>query len=82
MNEVKYKKNEYFNPTETKKKHSVEELVALAQMFVNNNTLKPADWLALSKIIKQLNTQKANMSKKVLRALWERFEEIQKQYSK
>lgn len=82
MNEQKHLQYDYFNPAQSKKQQSSEELIALIKMFISRNALTPKDFIALNKIIKQLNAQPDNLSNKVIRAMQKRFEDIKNKYQR
>lgn len=82
MNEQKKMYDDYMHPNVSEQKQGVSDLAAQINYFMNHNTLKPGDWVLLDKLLKQLNKQKLNVSRKVLRSIQTKFETLQKKYQR
>ncbi len=50
--------------------------------FIRNHELDSNDWIFVNKLVKQLNKQKRNVSRKVLRSVQSKFEKIQNKYQR
>ena len=83
MNDRRQNYRSFYYPKEPKKQiQGAAELLVLITSFLSYTKLKPEDWVALNKMIRQLEAHKNNISNKVLRALRNRFQNIQNQYQK
>ncbi len=82
MNEDKKSKYDYFNPSVSGKEQSAQELYASIYSYIKHTTLKPGDWIALDKLLKQLKGAKNNLPRKVLRSIANKFENIKKPYQR
>ena len=69
MNEDKKSKYDYFNPSASNKEQSAQELYASIYSYIKHTTLKPGDWIALDKLLKQLKGARTNLPRKVLRSM-------------
>ncbi len=63
-------------------KMDATELSMQMTFLVRSGKLAPKDCLFVNKLIKQLNKQKNNVSRKVLRSVQSKFEEIQNRYQR
>lgn len=62
-------------------KETKEQLLAAVLSFIDKNrSITATDWMALDGIIKQLENEKSNHPKKVLKAMERKFEEIKLNY--
>ena len=50
--------------------------------FIRCCRLDSKDWMFVNKLIKQLNKQKGNVSRKVLRSVQTKFEKVQNKYQR
>lgn len=50
--------------------------------FIRNRELDSNDWICVNKLIKQLNKQNRNVSRKVLRSVQSKFEKVQDKYQR
>jgi len=50
--------------------------------FVRTHKLDSNDWLFVNKLVKQLNKQKGDVPRKVLRSVQNKFERIQNKYQR
>ena len=50
--------------------------------FIRNRKLDSNDWICVNKLIKQLNKQNRNVSRKVLRSVQSKFEKVQDKYQR
>ncbi len=82
MNEGKKARYEYFNPSVSANQQNAESLAAVISSFINKTTMKPADWIALQSLLKQLKKSNNNMPRKVLRSIENKFNKIQQNYQR
>ena len=82
MNEQKKSYNDYMNPNVSEQKQNAADLAAQISYFIHHNTIKPDEWILLDKMLKQLNKQKFNLSRKVLRSMQTKFENIKENYQR
>lgn len=82
MNEHKKTRYEYFNPTVSEQKQNAEYLLAQITAFIRKNKINVSDWILLDNMIKQLGQRKANLPRKVLRGMQNKFEQIQNKYQR
>lgn len=50
--------------------------------FIRCCKLAPNDWMFVNKLIKQLNKQKGDVPRKVLRSVQSKFEKVQNKYQR
>ena len=74
MNEDKKSKYDYFNPNISGNERTAQDLYAEIYNYIKKTTLKPGDWVALNKLLKQLKN--TNLPRKVLRSISTKFENI------
>ena len=81
MNESKHSVDQ-IKPT--KHQQDIAMLLSEIQTFIKNNqTLRPADLIALQRLIKEINIHlKGTTPRKIASSMFRRFEQIQKQYQK
>lgn len=82
MNEQKKSYHDFVNNVASEQKINANELVARIGCFISHNKMKPADWILLTKMIKQLNNPNFNAPRKVLRSMQTKFETIQNKYQR
>jgi hypothetical protein len=58
------------------------ELSMQMSFLIRSGKLPPKDCLFVNKLIKQLNKQKNNVSRKVLRSVQSKFEKLQNKYQR
>ena len=63
-------------------KTDATELSMQMAFFVRSGKLTPKDCLFVNRLIKQLNKQKNNVSRKVLRSVQSKFEKVQNKYQR
>ncbi len=80
MNEDKKAKYDYFNPSSSGKEQSAQELYAEIYSYIKSKTLKPGEWTALNKLLKQLKN--TNLPRKVLRSISSKFYIIRNNYQR
>ena len=82
MNEQKKMYDDFINPNISEQKQSATDLAAQISYFMSHTTLKAGDWVFLDRMLKQLNKQKFNLSRKVLRSMQTKFENLKKNYQR
>ncbi len=82
MNEQKKMYDDFMHPNISEQKQSTADLAAQISYFIDHNTLKACDWIFLDKTLKQLNKQKFNLSRKVLRSIQSKFENLKQKYQR
>lgn len=82
MNEQKKTRYEYFNPSAFEQKQAAEDLLVQITSFVRKNKINVSDWILLNNMIKQLGQSKANLPRKVLRGMQNKFDKIQNKYQR
>ena len=83
MNDRRQNYRNFYYPKEIKKQQQgAEELLALMMSFLSHSELKPSDWVAVNRMIKQLEAHKNNINNKILKSFKNKFANIQKQYQR
>lgn len=82
MNEQKKSYNDYMNPNISEQKQNATDLAAQISYFIHHTTVKADEWILLDRMLKQLNKQKFNLSRKVLRSMQTKFENIKENYQR
>ena len=84
MNDHRKYCRDCFSPSVSERTQGAAELAAIITSFIHdhNNKLKPADYICLNDLLKQLNKHNNNLSRKALKGNIKKFEKIRDNYQR